>query len=325
MPTWLIPMTYCVASVIAGAALPRLEQAYLPGYAHHMSVGSALAFFSAVSGGMMALTGIVFAIAFVVVQFSALAYSPRIVVMFANSPALFHALGAFFATFTYSLASLMWTDRDGSGTVPLFSSMLVIVLLIISMLAFARLIQSLNDLQIQRVLQSVGSRGRSVIHSMFPPIAAGGAGQDTSAMALELGPPAQTLTYSGEPRVVARFDVAALVRLAQGADAMWRLNVASARRWSKTLFCCMCMAPLGPSQRRHCFVRCVWPACAPSSRTRSMRFTFWWTSRSARFPLQSTTLRPLFRRWTRSRTCWFASAAAGWKLAPSGMTRAICD
>ena len=86
---------------------------------------------------MMALTGIVFAIAFVVVQFSALAYSPRLVVMFANSPTLYHTLGIFFATFTYSLAALAWTDRGGSGEVPLFSTMLVNVLLIVSMLAFA--------------------------------------------------------------------------------------------------------------------------------------------------------------------------------------------
>ena len=73
----------------------------------------------------MALTGIVFAIAFVMVQFSAVAYSPRLVVMFASSPTLFHTLGVFVATFIYSLAALMWTDRNGSGTVPLFSSLLV--------------------------------------------------------------------------------------------------------------------------------------------------------------------------------------------------------
>ena len=116
---------------------------------------------------MMALTGIVFAIAFVVVQFSALAYSPRLVVMFANSPTLYHTLGIFFATFTYSLAALAWTDRGGSGEVPLFSTMLVNVLLIVSMLAFARLIRSLNDLQIQNVLQVIGARGRAVIRTMF--------------------------------------------------------------------------------------------------------------------------------------------------------------
>ena len=84
MPMWLIPMVYTAASIVAGAVLPRIEQTYFAGYVHQMSVGSAIAFFSSVSSGMMALTGIVFAIAFVVVQFSALAYSPRLVVMFAG-------------------------------------------------------------------------------------------------------------------------------------------------------------------------------------------------------------------------------------------------
>jgi uncharacterized membrane protein len=221
MPLWLIPMMYTVVSVLGGLILPRLEHTYLAGYTHDMAVGSALAFFSAVSSGMMALTGIVFAIAFVMVQFSAVAYSPRLVIMFASSPTLFHTLGIFFATFAYSLAALIWTDRGGSGTVPFFSTMLVTVLLIASMLAFARLIQSLNDLQIHNVLQVIGARGRAVIHAMFPHIADFGIGdQDATAAAPNLGTPTQTLTYSGEPRVIARFDINALVRLAQRADAV---------------------------------------------------------------------------------------------------------
>ena len=156
MPLWLIPMVYTIASLFAGLILPRLEQAYFPAYTHSMSAAAAMAFFSAVSSGMMALTGIVFAIAFVMVQFSALAYSPRLVVMFASSPTLYHTLGIFFATFIYALVALIWTDRGGSGTVPLFSYLLVAILLIVSMLAFARLIQSVNDLQIHNVLQVIG-------------------------------------------------------------------------------------------------------------------------------------------------------------------------
>jgi uncharacterized membrane protein len=77
MPLWLIPMVYTVASVGAGLVMPRLEHTYFPEYTHGMSVSAAIAFFSAVSSGMLALTAIVFAIAFVVVQFSAVAYSPR--------------------------------------------------------------------------------------------------------------------------------------------------------------------------------------------------------------------------------------------------------
>ena len=54
---------------------------------------------------MMALTGVVFAMAFVMVQFSAIAYSPRLVLWFARDRTLFHGLGVFTATFVYALLS----------------------------------------------------------------------------------------------------------------------------------------------------------------------------------------------------------------------------
>jgi uncharacterized membrane protein len=105
--------------------------------------------------------------------------------------------------------------------------LLVTALLILSLLAFARLIQSLSDLQIHNVLQTIGGRGRSVILAMFPSIAAtrngdqaGNGDQAAIPAPADMGLPIQTLTYSGQPRVIARFDTGALVRLAQSADAV---------------------------------------------------------------------------------------------------------
>lgn len=228
MPLWLIPMVYTIGSVLAGLILPRVEQAYLPAYTHSMSVAAAMTLFSAISSGMMALTGIVFAIAFVMVQFSALAYSPRLVIMFASSPFLYHTLGIFFATFFYALAALIWTDRGNSGTVPLFSTLLVGVLLSVSMLAFARLIQSVNNLQIHNVLQVIGARGRAVIRAMFPLIAdtADAHAPNGNELPVDLGPVSQTLAYDGDPRVIARFDIDALVRLAKNANAVVSIECA---------------------------------------------------------------------------------------------------
>ncbi len=131
-----------------------------------------MVFFSAVSSGMMALTGIVFAVAFVMVQFGAVAYPPRLVVMFTNKPRLYHSLGIFFATFGYSLATLAWTDRGGSGVVPLYATMLVGLLVIASMFAFVGMVGSLNDMQIHNVLRGVGNRGRQVIADMYQPLSA---------------------------------------------------------------------------------------------------------------------------------------------------------
>ncbi|MGH8525086.1 MAG: DUF2254 family protein, partial [Gammaproteobacteria bacterium] len=76
LPLWSIPMLYVGITVVCALVLPRLEHEYLASFSHSLSVSSALAVLSAVASGMMALTGIVFALAFVMVQFSAIAYFP---------------------------------------------------------------------------------------------------------------------------------------------------------------------------------------------------------------------------------------------------------
>jgi uncharacterized membrane protein len=224
MRPWLIPMLYVCASVATGIILPRIEQIYFASYTLNLSVASAQAYLSAAGSGMMALTGIVFAMAFIMVQFNAVAYSPRLALWFARDRMLFHALGIFAATFIYALFALAWVDRGGSGTVPLFSCLLVGILLIVSMLLFSQLVQRLSDLQITRVLQMVGDRGRKVIASMFPHIEHDPIditkNPNKSLDTAELAPVTQTVRYSGEPRTIAKFDVEALVSQAQQAKAV---------------------------------------------------------------------------------------------------------
>lgn len=132
IPTWLIPMFYVAATVLCGMIVPRVEYAYLP-LREDIAVASAQAFLSATASGMLALTGIVFALGFVMVQFGAMAYSPRLVDAFASDRVLFHSLGVFIATFIYSLATLLWVGRNASDKVPLLSTLAVAVLCILSM------------------------------------------------------------------------------------------------------------------------------------------------------------------------------------------------
>ena len=224
IPIWLIPLLYMGVTLACGLVFPRLEQEYLAAYSHGMSVASAQATLSAIASGMMALTGIVFALAFVMVQFSAIAYSPRLVAWFGRDPVLFHALGLFTATFLYAIVTLAWIDRGGDGKVPLFSVLLVTVLLILSMIVFAKLVQRLNDIQITNVLHFIGQQGREVIRAMFPRLdTAGDAAPESWRTMVEEArqrPVTQTLRYSGEPQTVARFQIAALVRQAQAVDAV---------------------------------------------------------------------------------------------------------
>ena len=119
MQPWFIPMFYVSGAVLAGLALPRIRAGLTsPSYALDMSVSSAQAYLSAAASGMMALTGIVFAMAFVMVQFSAIAYSPRLVLWFARDRMMFHALGAVHGDVHLRAvhAGLGGPRRDGAGS-----------------------------------------------------------------------------------------------------------------------------------------------------------------------------------------------------------------
>ena len=222
-------MLYTLGSVALGLTIPRLEMEHLGAFTRGLAAPAAIAFFSAISSGMLALTGIGLAVAFLFVQLSASAYSIRLFTIFASRPALFHTLGAFFATFTYALAALIWTDHNEFGAAPLFSTYLVGLLLILSALRFTTLIWSLRDLQIQRVLQAIGDGGRSAIRAAFtqtaetPHGAPLGADVPPSAAdlgAADLGAAAQTLVHRGAPRSITGVDLEALTALAGQASAV---------------------------------------------------------------------------------------------------------
>lgn len=222
MSTWLIPTIYVAVALVCGLGIPRLEHAYFASYLNDIAVASALAYLSAVTSGMMALTAIVFSIAYITVQFNAVAYSPRLALWFANDPRLFHALGLFVATFVYATGTMAWVDRGEGGGVPLLSTLIVLILLIASMLQFARLVRGVSDLQISNTLRLIGNRGRAVIGEMFsragsvPASAVSGNSEEYA----RLGVPTQAVRYAGEPRVIAKLDVDKLVAQGRRAGAV---------------------------------------------------------------------------------------------------------
>jgi uncharacterized membrane protein len=157
------PLLYAVGAVVLGLVLPRLEAAFLPDLTAPVSAGVAIALLSSIASRMLPLTGLVFSLAFVMVQFSATAYSPRLVAWLAGSAMMHHSLGIFTATFVYAIAALAWVDRGGTGRVPLVSVWFAIVLLLASVVFFVLLVERLTMLQISNVLAYAGDRGWAVI------------------------------------------------------------------------------------------------------------------------------------------------------------------
>jgi uncharacterized membrane protein len=221
LPNWAIPVSYAVMAAVAGLGLPRIESHWLPRIESGLSPVAAVVIYSSIASGMMAMTGVVFSLVFVMVQFSAIAYSPRLVPWIVRDRILWHSLGVFTATFLYSLAAIAWLDRNHSGSVQFFSGWGVIFLLLASVVMLVALIGRISLFQIRRMLTLTGDYGRSVIEKMYPPLEAG-----MTIAALEefqQYPQSQTLLHTGRPRAIQGLNEKALLTLSSAAGGVVEL------------------------------------------------------------------------------------------------------
>ena len=208
-------------ALLAGSPCLWLEARYFP-YSFDLSISSAQAYLSAVASGMMALTGIVFSIAFILVQFNAIVYSPRLVVWLARDRTLFHALGVFVSTFMYSLSTLAWVDRAGTGRVPLVSCVFVGMMVVTSVLLLSLLVQRLNSFQITQVLRIIGDTGREVIAQSYQGTrATSGLSEERPSLPITL-----TVNHVGRPSIVTSLDIRRLIN--QACQSGGRIVVACA-------------------------------------------------------------------------------------------------
>jgi len=226
-----IPLFYAAAALVTGLALPRIERSVFPSLTVGIDPGAALAILTGIASGMMALTAIVFSIAFVMVQFSATAYSPRLVIWLARSAVINHSIGLFTATFVYALAAAAWINRDGSGLIPPITVWFAVALLLASLALFVLLVERVGMLQVTRVLAYAGDQGRKVIERMYQVPARERHGVDTPAPApAQASPDAlpvmQTLVHHGAPAVIQAVDTAALASMASEAGGVAVMTVA---------------------------------------------------------------------------------------------------
>src|SRR5260221_13025278 len=132
LPSWCIPSAYAATAVLLGLTLPRIEVRLFPTMTSSMTVAAAMAIYSAIATGMITLTGIVFSLVFVMVQFSSVAYSPRLVLWIARDPLIFHSIATLTAAFLYAVAAFAWVDRKGSCTWHYLSEWFVVGRLLMS-------------------------------------------------------------------------------------------------------------------------------------------------------------------------------------------------
>jgi uncharacterized membrane protein len=215
---WLIPLLYASVFIAVGLTFPRIERQLFPHLLSDLSVATATAIYSSIASGMIALTGIVFSLSFVMIQFSATAYSPRLVLWLARDRVVSHSLGIFTATFIFAISALAGVDRNGNGKVPFVSAWAVIALLLASVVMLVALVYRIGRLQVNRMLEFTADQGRKAIRALYQSLPAGpGTGPAPEFNEVYR---AQVIIHRGRPKAVQAIDIRGLVRLAEISNAV---------------------------------------------------------------------------------------------------------
>ncbi|MBD3243102.1 MAG: DUF2254 domain-containing protein [Chitinivibrionales bacterium] len=224
--TWV----YIAVALAMGFVLPRINELYFPAFVSPIDKPSITAILSAIASGMMTLTGIVFSLVFVILQFGSSAYSPRLIRLFARTHVLNHALGIFTGTFFYSLMALREVGIRGRANVSAVTVWVAMVWLLASVAALALLLRVFTALTITNVLTALGRAGRTSIARIYSPLSSE---EDAGRRARPPHQPRQgaerasrAVVYHGEPGYVVRYDTAALLALARKNDSVIRLPYA---------------------------------------------------------------------------------------------------
>lgn len=221
-----VQVLFAVVAVSLGVLMPRLQGGFT------IDSNRAVEILVTVAGGTVAFIGIVFSLLFVVVQFSATTFTPRLN-LFRDAPIVWRAFAFYTAVVIYSFTAALVIGRSEStsGFVPL----LAFVAVVASLIVYRRLqTAAFKSIQLASTLSDIASRGREVIDGLYtdpmgqarPPGPLGrarAAGTDNNWREVRWPRPQATLQVIDVPRVL---------RAAERADSTVRFHIGS----GETLF-----------------------------------------------------------------------------------------
>jgi uncharacterized membrane protein len=223
----LTAATYVVAALGLGIVVPHLRRGLFGWLNPSMQQDQVITFLSSVSAGMMAFTGIVFSLLFVMLQFSSSAYSPHLLPMLSRNRTLIHAGGVFTGTFLYSLMALRGVGiAEGGGTAAILI-WVAFAWLLASVFLLLRLVRVFSALAITDVLEMVADTGWQQLDRTYSPYSPEleAARHVQRERATAPAGAARVVQHVGKPRYVVGLDVARLIKVAVAADAFIRVPV----------------------------------------------------------------------------------------------------
>lgn len=208
----LVQLLYVGVAIAAGLVVPTLDI----GAQIHSS--DAIALIAGVTAGLLALTVIVFALLFLVVQFAATSQWPRLN-LFRDNPLVWHTLGLIVGVLVYAATSAVVSASNDTTTVLVPISVLALILLVLAVTGDCKL-DAFRSVQLSPVLDDISTRTRAVIDGLYPAPYPGPATPPPPAP-----PRVVQIRWPGPPRTLRQIDLPDLIEQAQQTDTVIRLRI----------------------------------------------------------------------------------------------------
>ncbi|MFJ9619287.1 DUF2254 domain-containing protein [Streptomyces noursei] len=203
---WPLPVTLLCAALFLSWLFPLIDREVTyygdelgKRFFVHLDSGSMSTLLSAVAGGMITLTGLVFTAITLAMQFGASQLSVRVVPILRQDPVMRWAIGTFMATFVYTLmisVRLAVSQEDYRPVISMFFAILLALVCAVLFFALvARVTTVLNSGQLLRYLATEGRKAVDRTHPKDAPAAPAeeaadpDARPDTEPVVIRLGTP----------------------------------------------------------------------------------------------------------------------------------------
>ena len=196
---WVPVLAVNVVAIVAALVLPVVDN-HIGERGLPIGRSAVESIFSALAGGMITFTGIVFSAVFVAAQIQTSSYSPRLAARLRRDPVIIAGLAFPIATATYSLVALATlgheTTKAGRDYVPVATVLFGLALALVTLGTFVALVQrAFESTQIGGILRALLRRGYAVIEDVHPredPV------EDIAAAPAQ-DPDATEVAHSGRP------------------------------------------------------------------------------------------------------------------------------
>lgn len=231
---WFVPLVFVAAVIVVERIAITLDQASgqagaLPFVTFVDDTVSARSVLETIAASTLTFLGVVFSITIVALQLSSSQFSPRVLRTFLSDRTTQVALGAFVATFVYSILVLREVNpADEEPFVPGLSVFLAVVLVFVTVGAFIAFVHHIvHSIRVVHIIDAVADETRESIEQNLPAEDDEDPGptRQPGDESLDLGSVNGTVNLGGGAgRVLAAVAVQRLVAVAEAHDATFVLT-----------------------------------------------------------------------------------------------------